>query len=296
MSTLHNLKGCGTALVTPFQPDGKIDVIALERLVDFQIKEGINFLVPCGTTGESATQILDDQLLVVDTVLKRVNRKVPVIAGAGGNNTLNVIETAKEMEALGVDGLLSVAPYYNKPTQEGLFQHYRTISESVHIPIIIYNVPGRTSSNLLPDTVVRLAEIENIIGIKEASGNISQISELAIKIPDEFKIISGDDANTLPMIALGGVGVISVIANEVPKMMTEFVNLCLNNNFKSALSIQRKLFPLMKANFIETNPIPVKAALSIMGFIEEFYRLPLVPMGKANKDKLRTVLKEMGLV
>jgi len=195
--------------------------------------------------------------------------------------------------SLGVDGLLSVTPYYNKPTQEGLYQHYKTIAEAVNLPIILYNVPGRTSTNLLPDTVVRLSEIDNIIGIKEASGNISQIGELAVKVPKDFKIISGDDANALPLIAFGGVGLISVVSNQIPRIMVELTHLCLKGNFKKAMELQRKLYKLMKLNFVETNPIPVKAGLAMMGLIEEKYRLPLVPMKNENREKLRLALEEL---
>jgi 4-hydroxy-tetrahydrodipicolinate synthase len=203
---------------------------------------------------------------------------------------------AKKVSELGVDGLLSVTPYYNKPTQEGLFHHFKTIAESVSTPIVLYNVPGRTSTNLLPDTVVRLAEIENICALKAASGNIGQIGELAIKVPEGFKILSGDDPNTLPIIAFGGVGVISVISNQVPSLVVQLTHLCLEGKFKEALKIQRKLFNLMKLDFIETNPIPVKAGLAMMGLIEENYRLPMVPMAKENKEKLRKGMEELGLL
>jgi len=296
MPNLKNLHGCGTALVTPFKADGQLDKAALAKLVDFQIREGIDFLVPCGTTGESATLTMAEHLGVVEIVVQRANGRVPVIAGAGGNNTAHVIEMAKQIADLGVDGLLSVTPYYNKPTQEGLFQHYRALAEAVKLPIIVYNVPGRTSTNLLPDTVVRLSAIDNIIGIKEACGDINQITELAMKIPSGFKIISGDDAMTLPIITLGGVGVISVISNQVPKMMAELTRLCLEGQLGAARTLQRKLYALMKLNFIETNPIPVKAGLAMMGLIEESYRLPLVPMAEENKRKLRSAMVELGLI
>jgi len=296
MAGLRDLKGCGTALVTPFQSDGRIDEKALERLVDFQIRGGIDFLVPCGTTGENATLTLEEHLRVIEIVKKRAGGKVPIIAGAGGYNTAKVIDMAKRVASLGVDGLLSVTPYYNKPTQEGLFQHFRAIAEAVDLPMIMYNVPGRTSTNLLPDTVVRLSTMDTIVGIKEASGDISQIGELAVKVPDHFKIISGDDANTLPIIALGGVGVISVVSNQAPSMVKELTHHCLAGNFKKARELQRKLYPLMKLNFIETNPIPVKAGLAMMGFIEESYRLPMVCMAKENKEKLRRAMKELGLI
>ncbi len=291
-----DIKGCGTALVTPFKSNGKIDEEALRRLVDFQIKEGIDFLVPCGTTGESATLTVDEHLRVVEIVVEQSGGRVPVIAGAGGYNTEKVVEMAKRVSSLGVDGILSVTPYYNKPTQEGLYQHFKSVAESVDVPVILYNVPGRTSTNLLPDTVVRLSEIKNIIGLKAASGNIGQIGELAVKMPEGFKIISGDDPNTLPIIALGGVGVISVISNQAPGMTVKLTHLCLEGKFREAMIMQKRLYPLMKLNFLETNPIPVKAGLAMMGLIEERYRLPLVPMSKENKEKLRRGLVELGLV
>jgi 4-hydroxy-tetrahydrodipicolinate synthase len=296
MTKLKTLAGCGTALVTPFKAGGQLDEAALQRLVDFQIREGIDILVPCGTTGESATMTMAEHLRVVEIVVQRANGRVPVIAGAGGNNTAHVIEMAKRIEDLGVDGLLSVTPYYNKPTQEGLFQHYRALAEAVKLPMIVYNVPGRTSTNLLPETVVRLSAIDNIIGIKEACGDINQITELAMKVPSSFKIFSGDDALTLPIIALGGVGVISVISNQAPKMMTELTRLCLEGQFGAARILQRKLYALMKLNFIETNPIPVKAGLAMMGLIEESYRLPLVPMNEDNRLRLRNAMAELALI
>jgi len=293
MKKIKDLQGCGTALVTPFKADDQLDEEALRKLVDFQISEGIDFLVPCGTTGENPTLTLDEHLRVVEIVVEQSRGKVSVIAGAGGYSTAKVIELAKKVASLKVDGLLSVTPYYNKPTQDGLYQHYKTIAEAVNLPIILYNVPGRTSTNLLPDTVVRLSEIDNIIGIKEASGNISQIGELAVKVPKDFKIISGDDANALPIISLGGVGLISVVSNQVPKMMVELTHLCLKGNFKKAMELQRKLYKLMKLNFVETNPIPVKAGLAMMGLIEEKYRLPLVPMKNENREKMRVALEEL---
>lgn len=296
MTNLKNLHGCGTALVTPFKANGQLDEAALAKLVDFQISEGIDFLVPCGTTGESATLTMAEHLRVVEIVVQNAKNRVPVIAGAGGNNTSHVIEMAKQIERLGVDGLLSVTPYYNKPTQEGLFQHYRALAEAVKLLIIVYNVPGRTSTNLLPDTVVKLSAIDNIIGIKEACGEINQITELAVKIPADFKMLSGDDALTLPIIALGGVGVISVISNQAPKMMTELTRLCREGKFEAARTLQRKLYNLMKLNFIETNPIPVKAGLAMMGLIEQSYRLPLVPMSEENLRKLRNAMAELNLV
>ncbi len=296
MSNIKNLKGCGTALVTPFKADQQIDEAALIKLVEYQLNEGIDFLVPCGSTGESATLNLEEHIRVVEIVTKTSNGKVPVIAGAGGYNTKKVIEMAREVENLGVDGLLSVTPYYNKPNQEGLYQHFKSVAESVHVPIILYNVPPRTNTNMLPETVLRLSEIENIIGIKEATGDINQISDQAMLYPEEFIMLSGDDANTLPLIALGGMGLISVASNEIPGLMTEFVHLCLEGKFKDAKKMQKRIYPLMKANFLEVNPIPVKYALSIMGMIEENYRLPLVPMSQPNKEKMKKVLTDLNLI
>lgn len=296
MSKLDNLRGCGTALVTPFKADKSIDEKALRGLVDYQLKGGIDFLVPCGTTGESATMTQEEHLRVVEIVVDQAGGKVPIIGGAGGYDTKKVIEMAKRVEDLGADGLLSVTPYYNKPTQAGLIAHYEAIAEAVKTPIILYNVPGRTGCNLLPDTIVQLSQVKNIAGVKEASGNIGQIGELAVKVPEGFKILSGDDPNTLPMVALGAVGVISVVSNQAPKMVVELTHCCLDGKFREAVALQRKLFDLMKVDFIETNPIPVKAGLVMMGLMEEHYRLPLVPMAEENKKKLRAVLTELGLV
>jgi len=296
MNRLSNLRGCGTALVTPFETDGSLDRAALRRLVDFQIDEGIDFLVPCGTTGESATLSVDEQLRVVEIVMEQSRGRVPVVAGAGGNNTHKVIELAKELERLGVDGLLSVSPYYNKPTQEGLYRHYRAIAEAVSLPIILYNVPARTSCNMLPETVARLAQIDNIIGIKEASSDATQAGQLITLVDESFLVFSGDDALTLPIIALGGVGVISVVSNEAPAQMRALTWACLEGDFVRARALNKQLFALMRANFIETNPIPVKAALAMMGLIEESYRLPLVAMKAENREKLREVLADLNLL
>ncbi len=295
MSDISNLKGCGTALVTPFKKDLSIDEGALRRFVEFQIGEGIDFLVPCGTTGESPTLNDDEHRRVVEIVVEGARGRVPVIAGAGGNNTAHVIKLAQECERLGVDGLLSVSPYYNKPMQEGLYQHFKAIAEATSLPIIVYNVPPRTNVNILPDTIVRLAEIPNIIGVKEASGDISQIAEIITRVPPEFKVFSGDDSMTLPLIALGGVGLISVAGNETPGKMTALTRACLDNNWDEARRLNRSLWALMKANFIETSPGPVKAALAMMGKIEEVYRLPMVPVKPETKEKLRAVLVDLKL-
>jgi 4-hydroxy-tetrahydrodipicolinate synthase len=296
MSNISNLSGCGTALVTPFKEDLSIDEEALRSFVDFQISEGINFLVPCGTTGESPTLSDAEHRRVVEIVVQQARGRVPVIAGAGGNNTAHVIKLARECERLGVDGLLSVTPYYNKPTQEGLYQHFKAIAEATSLPIILYNVPPRTYVNILPDTIVRLAEIPNIVGVKEASGDISQIAEIINRVSPEFKVLSGDDSMSLPLIAVGGVGLISVASNEAPAQLTALTRACLDKNLDEARRLNRQLWALMKANFIETSPGPVKAAVAMMGKIKEVYRLPMVPVKPETKDKLREVLVELKLI
>jgi 4-hydroxy-tetrahydrodipicolinate synthase len=296
MFDISTLRGCGTALVTPFKEDLSIDEASLRSFVEFQISEGIDFLVPCGTTGESPTLTDVDHRRVVEIVVQVAGGRVPVIAGAGGNNTAHVIKLASECERLGVDGLLSVTPYYNKPTQEGLYQHFKAIAEATSLPIILYNVPPRTNVNMVPDTIVRLAEIPNIIGVKEASGDISQIAEIANRVPPGFRVLSGDDSMTLPLIAVGGVGLISVASNEAPAEMTALTRACLDNNWDEARRLNRELWSLMKANFVETSPGPVKAALALMGKIKDVYRLPMVPVKPETKEKLRAVLVELKLI
>jgi 4-hydroxy-tetrahydrodipicolinate synthase len=290
------IRGCGTALVTPFRQDGSVDEPALRKLVQFQLREGIDFLVPCGTTGETPSLEHGEYLGVIRLVLEEANGKVAVVPGVGGNSTKKVCELAAQVEELGVQGILSVAPYYNKPTQEGLYQHYKAISESTDLPVILYNVPGRTASNIEPATVGRLAQISNIIGIKEASGSIVQQMEVLNAVPSTFKVISGDDAFTFPLIAVGGVGVISVVSNEIPGPMTKLAHLALDGKLDEARKLNAQLLPLMQINFIETNPIPVKAALAMMGIIEEVYRLPMVPMRPENRAKLEKVLAAQGLL
>jgi 4-hydroxy-tetrahydrodipicolinate synthase len=296
MGKLEGLKGCGTALVTPFLANGKVDEKALVSLVNWQIQEGVHFLVPCGTTGESPTLKHAEHLAVVETVARTAAGRVPVLAGAGGNDTEKIAGLIAELKKLGVDGILSVSPYYNKPTPEGIYQHYRALAESTDLPIIVYNVPGRTGSNILPDTLMRLAEIPNIAGVKEASGDISQIGEICTKAPARFRILSGDDSLTLPTIALGGHGIISVASNEVPGMMARFAEACLEGRWEDARTWNRKLYPLMKINFVESNPIPVKAALAMMGKIQEVYRLPLVKISEGARAKVASVLSGMGLI
>lgn len=289
--------GCGTALVTPFRKDLSLDEDALRRLVRRQIDAGINFLVPCGTTGESPTLSAAEQRRVVEITIEEARpRKVPVVAGAGGNNTAHVIEMAREFQSLGADGILSVSPYYNKPTQEGLYQHYKAIAAAISLPIILYNIPGRTGVNIEPGTVARLAEIENIVGVKEASGNISQMGVILDLVPERFLVLSGDDAITLPLMALGGRGLISVSSNEIPAEMTRITKLALANDFAGAREIHRRYSKLMEANFIETNPGPVKAAMALMGLLEPVFRLPLVAPKPENLAKIRSALEAVGLI
>jgi len=288
--------GCGTALVTPFTRDTAVDETTLRTLVRRQIEAGINFLVPCGTTGESPTLSGPEHLRVVEITVEEARGTVPVLAGAGGYNTAAVIELVDELAALGVDGILSVTPYYNKPTQEGLFQHYEAIARSTSLPIIVYSVQGRTGVNVEPATLARLAGIPNIVGVKEASGNIGQMARVVHEVPDDFLVLSGDDSITLPLIALGGKGIISVVANEIPAEMTELTQLALAGDFAGARRIQRAFLPLMEVNFVESNPIPVKAAMSLMGLLEPVYRLPLVPPAPANMGKIISALESVGLV
>lgn len=285
-----DLKGCGTALVTPFHRDGSIDEEALRKLVQFQLREGIDFLVPCGTTGETPTLEHGEYLGVIRLVVQETGGKVPIIAGVGGNNTHKVAALAEEVEKLGIQGILSVAPYYNKPTQEGVYQHFKVIAESTSLPVVLYNVPSRTSSNIEPSTVARLARIPNVVAMKEASGSIVQQMEVLNAVPSTFAVLSGDDAFTFPLMAAGGAGVISVVSNEIPGSMARLTRLMLERSYDEARELNAKLLPLMQANFIETNPIPVKAALAMMGMIEEVYRLPLVPMRPENRAKLEKVL------
>src|SRR3981189_1624335 len=287
--------GTGTALVTPFRADGSLDEQTFRKLVQRQIDAGIDFLVPCGTTGESPTLTHEEHLRVVEITVELAKGKVPVLGGAGGYNTTEVIALARELAALGVDGLLSVTPYYNKPTQEGLFQHYRAIAEAAPLPIILYSAQGRTGVNIEPATVKRLAEIENIVGIKEASGNVSQMASILNAVPDDFIVLSGDDAITLPLVALGGRGVISVVSNEIPAEMSQLTRLALQGDFPGARAIHRRHHPLMEINFVESNPVPVKAAMAEMGLLEPVWRLPLVPPKAENEARIRGVLESLEL-
>jgi 4-hydroxy-tetrahydrodipicolinate synthase len=288
--------GCGTAMVTPFHPDGSLDEATLRSLVRRQLDAGIDFLVPCGTTGESPTLSHEEHLRVVEITLELAKGRVPVLAGAGGYNTCEVISLAQELAAVGVDGILSVTPYYNKPTQEGLYQHYKALASAVSLPIILYSVQGRTGVNIEPATVKRLASVQNIVGIKEASGNIAQMAAILNAVHSDFLVFSGDDAITLPLIALGGRGVISVASNEIPAEMTLLTRLALQNDVPAARQLHRRYLPLMEVNFVESNPIPVKAAMAELGLLKPVWRLPLVAPGRENMARIRAVLESLNLV
>jgi len=288
--------GCGTALVTPFRRDFSLDERALHRLVRRQVDAGIDFLVPCGTTGENPTLSKREHLRVVEITLEEAAGRIPVLAGAGGYNTAEVIALAKELESMRVDGILSVTPYYNKPTPEGLYQHYQAIASAISLPLIVYSVPRRTATNVDTATLKRLAEIDNVVGIKEASGDITQVASIVGHLPEDFVVLSGDDALALPIIALGGKGVISVVSNEIPAEMTQLVRNCLEHNFEQARRLQRRILPLMEVNFIESSPIPVKAAMAAMGLLEPVWRLPLCAPRPENEEKIRGVLECLGLV
>src|SRR5918995_612377 len=282
--------GCGTALVTPFTRDGALDEAGVRRLARRQIDAGIHFLVPCGTTGESPTLSEEERLRVVALVVEEAAGRVPVLAGAGGYDTREVIHTAQEMKRLGAAGILSVTPYYNKPTQEGLFQHYSAIAGEVGLPIIVYNVPGRTGVNVDVATLVRLSSIPGIAGVKEASGNMGQICEVCRSVPEEFIVLSGDDSLTLPVMSVGGHGIISVASNGMPGEMARMVELAESGNFAAARQVHATLMPFMTVNFIEANPIPIKAGMALMGLLEERYRLPMVPPLPASREKIAAVV------
>ena len=288
--------GVGTAIVTPFTPSLILDEDGVRRLARRQIDEGVHFLVPCGTTGESPTLSDEERTRIVQICVEEARGKVPVLAGAGGYDTREVIHAARQMERAGANGLLSVTPYYNKPTPDGLVQHYKAIAESTSLPIVVYNVPGRTGCNVDPATLVRLAAIPNIIGVKEASGNIQQMCEVCRAVPPDFIVLSGDDAITLPLMAVGGRGVISVASNEVPRDMSQMVEAAERGDFAAARRIHAALLPLMLINFVESNPIPVKAAMAAMGLLDEAYRLPMVPPRAESRAKIVKVLGEMGLL
>ena len=288
-------RGSITALVTPFKNE-KIDEKAFKGLIEFQIKNGTDAVVPCGTTGESATLSYEEHERVVELAIEFVNGRIPVIAGAGSNSTKETIMLARHAEAAGADAILLITPYYNKPMQEGLYQHYKAVAGEVDVPIILYNVPGRTSVNMLPETVARLSEIENIVGIKEATGNLQQVSDTIEMARKGFLILSGDDFTTLPILALGGHGVISVTSNIAPKDVSQMCDAFFAGDIAKTRRLHYKLQPLHRAMFIETNPIPVKTALAMMGKIEEEFRLPLVKMGETNRKKLRKALADYGVI
>jgi 4-hydroxy-tetrahydrodipicolinate synthase len=288
-------KGSIVAIVTPFKK-GKVDEKALGDLIEWHIKQGTNAIVPCGTTGESATLDYKEHHRVIEFTIQTVNKRVPVIAGTGANATDETIMITKGAKKAGADGALLVSPYYNKPTQEGLYRHYKTVAEAVRIPIILYNVPGRTAVNMLPFTVARLAEIKNIVAIKEATGDMRQVSEVIRLCGDRITVLSGDDFTTLPLMALGGKGVISVSANVMPKLVSDMCAFWEQGRFDEARKIHYTLEPLNASMFIETNPIPVKTALAMMGKIKEEFRLPLCEMAKANREKLKNVLRSYKLV
>jgi 4-hydroxy-tetrahydrodipicolinate synthase len=291
------LRGCGTALVTPFSQDGTVDENALRNLVAWQVESGIDFLVPCGTTGETPTLTHDEWLRVIDITIEVAAGRVPIVAGATSNSTHEAVAKAKEVaERPGVDAILTASPYYNKPTQEGQYRHFRAIAEAVNKPVIVYNVPSRTSANLEPATLARLSEVTNIAGVKEACGNMTQIAEVLNSVPESFLVLSGDDAVTLPVIALGGVGLISVASNEIPHEMAAMTRAALDNDWTAARTLHRKYLPLMLANFIESSPLPVKAVLAMMGKIEEVYRLPLLPMRRDTRSKLQKIATDAGFI
>lgn len=287
--------GCGTALVTPFKRDGSLDEPGVSRLARRQIDAGIHFLVPCGTTGEVPTLTDEEQVRVVQLVVAEAKGRVPVLAGAGGYNTQEVIHAGQRMKAAGADGLLSVTPYYNKPSPEGLYQHYKAIGDAVGLPIVVYNVPGRTGVNVDPATLLRLTSIPQVVAVKEASGNVTQMCEICGSVPSSFIVLSGDDALTLPLMAIGGHGLISVASNEIPGEMSRMVELAERGDFAGARALHQQMLPLLQVNFIESNPMPVKSAMATMGLLEEVYRLPMVPPRPASKQKIDAVLQQLGI-
>jgi 4-hydroxy-tetrahydrodipicolinate synthase len=288
--------GLGTALITPFTRGGALDEAATTRLAKRQVEAGVHFVVPCGTTGEAPTLTEAEKLRVLELVADAVDGRAMVLAGAGGYDTREVIHAIQQSERAGAHGILSVSPYYNKPTQEGLFQHYKALAESTKLPIIVYNVPGRTGSNVEPATLARLASIPNIVGVKEASGNMSQIADVCRRVPSDFIVLSGDDALALPVMSIGGKGVISVASNEVPSEMTQMIEAAERGDFATARRWHQALIPLMLTNFVESNPIPVKAAMAAMGLCEEVFRLPMVPPADAARQQIQAVLKDLGLL
>ncbi len=293
---MTEIKGCGTALVTPFTTDNKVDFEAYQRLVEWQIESGIDFLVPCGTTGESVTLSEEEYLKVIRTCVETSSKAVPVVAGAGTNNTEHAIHLARAAQKAGADAILSVTPYYNKPTQEGIFQHFRAIAQALSIPVVFYNVPGRTGTNIATETQHRLAEEDGILGVKEASGSLDQIMEVLAGRPSSFLVLSGDDSIAFAVASLGGEGVISVASNLIPAEMTQMISLVAQGRLEEARTLHFRYLNLMNLNFIESNPIPVKYALSQMGRMQEIYRLPLCPMADGNKEKMNRKLEKLELV
>jgi 4-hydroxy-tetrahydrodipicolinate synthase len=288
--------GLGTALVTPFTKSGEMDEAAVRRLGRRQIDNGTHFLVPAGTTGENPTLEIAERIRMVEILVDEAKGQAPVLAGAGGYNTREIVHLAKAMHKAGADGLLSVTPYYNKPTQEGILQHFTAIADATPLPIVLYNIPGRTGVNIETSTVVRLAKIPHIVGVKEASGSLSQMCDVLRSVPPDFLVLSGDDALTLPVMAVGGRGVISVVSNQIPKEMSQMVEAAERNDFAAARAIHNRIVNLMQINFIEANPGPVKAAMASMGLLEEVYRLPMVPPKPESRAKIEAVLKELGLL
>ncbi|HWP70185.1 MAG TPA: 4-hydroxy-tetrahydrodipicolinate synthase [Gemmatimonadaceae bacterium] len=291
----RTLTGCGTALVTPFQRDGKVDEAALRRFVDWQVAEGIHFVVPCGSTGEAVTMTPAEHRRVVEITVEAVAGRVPVVAGAGSNDTARAIAVSKEMKAAGATHLLHVSPMYNKPPQRGIIAHFRAIVDAVDLPIVIYNVPGRTGSNIEARTTLELAKCTSIVAVKEASGNINQIADIIRDRPQGFSVLSGDDSITLPVMALGGEGVISVTSNATPRLMAQLCDACAANDLVTARNLHRRLQPWMAAAFIEPNPIPAKAALSMLGMMENVLRLPLVPLSESNMSAVQASLVAAGV-
>ncbi len=292
---MSKFRGAFVAIVTPFTDDGRIDEKGLRELIEFQIESGTHGIVPCGTTGESATMSHEEHHLVVELTIDQVNGRVPVLAGAGSNSTSESIELTRHAKEAGADGVLLITPYYNKPSQEGLYQHFKAISDAVDIPMILYNVPGRTSVNMLPATVARCTELPNVVGIKEATGNLNQVSEVIRLCPDDFAVMSGDDFTAMATVAIGGTGVISVVSNVAPAEMAKLMELSLAGDFAAARKVHYRLFPLMQAMFMDTNPVPAKAALAMMGRIANpAPRLPLAPLGADAQEKLRRIMNGFG--
>ncbi len=292
----EKFRGTTVALVTPFLPGGEVDVVRLKALIDWHVEEGTDVILATGTTGEASTLATVEHKKVMELIIEHCAGRKPVICGAGSNSTREAVGLTEFAEKAGCDGILSVGPYYNKPTQEGFYQHFSEIASATSLPVVLYNVPGRTGSNISAETTLRLAEIDNIVAIKEASGSLSQIMEILRLRPDDFLVLSGDDALALALLALGGDGVISVVANETPGLLHEMVHAAFAGDWDKARKIHYRLLPLMEINFIETNPIPAKTALSMMGLIKEEFRLPMVRIGDESRQKLKKVLVELGLV